>query len=568
MGMNVNAVNNGATNPLNETKKEVVNYNNMSADELCKRLAGKSNSSKKRHIRDDVKDELKKLYDNKEITEEKYEEAKKWNKKGNFVKEFFTGKKKDSTKIYNANIREDKLEAKKEEAKTQGLNIFSDKSKKILKKAGIENVEDFYKYAEEHRGSDYLYNYSAKHKQTGEVNSFKGDLRIGDDVSDKQVRQLLREGGYTVEKKYRPEALIRKGLIYGALAAPSCILDVDQLQDNKGLIATHQKQKVVVGKYITGAATIMGVLEAMHDEANRVENKAYDVREDLKYLENEKVATFDKFADHVDGTATEKNAKLLKSIGKHYVFNDKFDYKAFSNDAQTAAGKSGILNEEELMGWENGLINGKIKPQPTKVEEQRQAAPQPAAQQGTPAPTPCTVETYKDVDTVKDQTRCHTVQIGDNWTKVVMTRYGINYTDAKPIVDDLKAKYFEEHKDELIAKGIKSSKGAFFPKVGECLKLADIVKTASGKECKFQVDKNTVADKEVEKSNAVVMSSDAGNIFTKQKDAYYAYDKCADKLYKSYNESSLDSVKQGKYVVTGNKNLNELIAQKELVLKP
>ena len=65
------------------------------------------------------------------------------------------------------------------------------------------------------------------------------------------------------------------------------------------------------------------------------------------------------------------------------------------------------------------------------------------------------------------------------------------------------------------------------------------------------------------------MNSNSGNIFTKQQDAYYAYDKCDDKLYKAYKESDLDPVKDGKEVVKGdNKNLKQLKEEKELVMKP
>ena len=417
-------------------------------------LAGKSDAVKAKDMQKEVKAELKEQYDNGEITEEQYKQYKKYATRTNGFKRFFGKPENEANKLYRGNAADNNVD----KVRAEGPK-FSDEMQAKINVAGY-TVDELYEIYENNGGAaDGTVNYSWKKKQPGErdeiitkLNENKGGYEF--DMND--VKEIGRTLGYTVEKKVDGGKVVRdaaRGLLIGAPG----VVGIDNTATAVAGSATATSVQKVVLPIGAAVGLTTGAVASSITQAHRVEDRAIPTNVPAS------VKTYDEYAKYLDDNyATEKGAGIGKDIAKFYI--DKRDGKTLLLDqmnkdlAQAAGTVDAVgtpLNYEEALGLLSDLSSGK------KVVEQPKAK--------TPEKETCVIEVVsKPVrEKVVTPTDCYEVQKGDDWYRVVMGKYKPkSAADAKALVRYLKDAYYEENKEELNKLGIKSSKGAFFPKVG------------------------------------------------------------------------------------------------------
>lgn len=417
-------------------------------------LAGKSEAVKAKDMQKEVKAELKEQYDNGEITEEQYKQYKKYATRTNGFKRFFGKQENEANKLYRGNAADNNVD----KVRAEGPK-FSDKMQAKINVAGFTTDELYEIYENNGGAADGTVNYSWKKKQPGErdeiitkLNENKGGYEF--DMND--VKEIGRTLGYTVEKKVDGGKVVRdaaRGLLIGAPG----VVGIDNTATAFAGSATATSVQKVVLPIGAPVGLTTGAVASSITQAHRVEDRAIPTNVPAS------VKTYDEYAKYLDDNyATEKGAGIGKDIAKFYI--DKRDGKTLLLDqmnkdlAQAAGTVDAVgtpLNYEEALGLLSDLSSGK------KVVEQPKAK--------TPEKETCVIEVVsKPVqEKVVTPTDCYEVQKGDDWYRVVMGKYKPkSAADAKALVRYLKDAYYEENKEELNKLGIKSSKGAFFPKVG------------------------------------------------------------------------------------------------------
>ncbi len=417
-------------------------------------LAGKSEAVKAKDMQKEVKAELKEQYKNGEITEEQYKQYKQYATRTNGFKRFFGKQENEANKLYRGNAADNNVD----KVRAEGPK-FSDEMQAKINVAGY-TVDELYEIYENNGGAaDGTVNYSWKKKQPGErdeiltkLNENKGGYKF--DMKD--VKEIGKALGYTVEKKVDGGKVVRdaaRGLLIGAPG----VVGIDNTATAVAGSATATSVQKVVLPIGAAVGLTTGAVASSITQAHRVEDRAIPTNVPAS------VKTYDEYAKYLDDNyATEKGAGIGKDIAKFYI--DKRDGKTLLLDqmnkdlAQAAGTVDAVgtpLNYEEALGLLSDLSSGK------KVVEQPKAE--------TPEKETCVIEVVsKPVrEKVVTPTDCYEVQKGDDWYRVVMGKYKPkSAADAKALVRYLKDAYYEENKEELNKLGIKSSKGAFFPKVG------------------------------------------------------------------------------------------------------
>lgn len=443
-------------------------------------LAGKSDAVKAKDMQKDVKDVLKEQYKNGEITEEQYKQYKQYATRTNGFKRFFGKQENEANKLYRGNAADNNVD----KVRAEGPK-FSDEMQAKINVAGFTTDELYEIYENNGGAADGTINYSWKKKQPGErdeiltkLNENKGGYEF--DMND--VKEIGRTLGYTVEKKVDGGKVVRdaaRGLLIGAPG----VVGIDNTATAVAGSATATSVQKVVLPIGAAVGLTTGAVASSITQAHRVEDRAIPTNVPAS------VKTYDEYAKYLDDNyATEKGAGIGKDIAKFYI--DKRDGKTLLLDqmnkdlAQAAGTVDAVgtpLNYEEALGLLSDLSSGK------KVVEQPKAK--------TPEKETCVIEVVsKPVrEKVVTPTDCYEVQKGDDWYRVVMGKYKPkSAADAKALVRYLKDAYYEENKEELNKLGIKSSKGAFFPKVGAELSVPSEI-TINGTKYEYDTTAKVIA---------------------------------------------------------------------------
>ena len=182
--------------------------------------------------------------------------------------------------------------------------------------------------------------------------------------------------------------------------------------------------------------------------------------------------------------------------------------KDLSKAAGTVDGVQTPLNYEEALA----LLGDLQTREPLKEPEQKPVI----QQQEEPVNCELIVEDHPYERQEADPTDCYTVKKGDNWYSVVKGKYQPKTeADAKALVRYLKDAYYEENKEELNKLGITSSRGGFFPKVGEELCIPSTITLQNGNTYNYQKEGNVKAGTVVKNNN--VSYSTASNPFYRMK---------------------------------------------------
>lgn len=464
------------------------------AEKLVMGLAGSSDAIKSRKVKNDVKDDLKELYENGEIDKDLYKEAKKYCNEHKFLGIRF-GKKKDSSAVFSAQANENHLE----KVRTEGPE-FSKRMQKKLDEAHI-TVADIYAIGDRHVGSDYEFNYSNTKKQPGEIDAARGDFNTNTgnvEFSKKDVRKIMKQAGYEVEKPINWGHVTRDALTGGVASAPLGLISATQkvnVLKNGVEVAVNQTLKT---PFLGAIGIPVGAAISIGTQYRRVEDEV--MKTDLP----EGYSNIEDFKKYAEGNCTEKGAVIMGKIADMFTDKDgKIDKEAYEKAVKEAAGGNDHLNYNEAVALYSNLVNNKPEPQ----QEEPEPAPQPVKET-------CEITTgsyEKEVETVAP-TDCYTVKAGDNWFAVAKAKYNATDAEASKIARQLKDEYFEANKEELIKKGIKNSRGAFFPKVGEELCLPSTL-TLGDKEFKYNQDAKVKSGK-VSKDYKGATINGSGNIFT------------------------------------------------------
>ncbi len=512
------------------------------AEELAIRLSGESDATKKGGVRSDVKNDLKEMYKNGEIDKELYKEAKKYSGKGNIFGRIF-GKKKDSTTVFAAQATENKIE----KIKTEGPD-FGKKLQKKIDAAGLTN-EELYDIMERNVGSDNTVSYSWKKRQPGEADAIKAELNsekyngTETEFSKKEGKKIAKELGYNVEKAVNGGKVARDAALGAAAGAPLGFVNITQtVNPSGGAITGTISQSVKVGPFGAIAGAVIGGTASAITQATRVEKKVAE-----KVLP-ENVKTYNDYAEYMDNYGTEKGADIMKKISKFYVGQDgqTLDKKAMESDLQRAAGEGSVLNYEEAVALHGELVK-KPKEEPIKEEPIKEETPEKCQITETD-------ETH-DVE-VPLATDCYTVKKGDNWDALVRGKYAPKTNeDRKALIRFLKDAAFEDmKKNGTLPAGVKSSRDAFFPKVGEELCIPSEI-TVNGNTYEYKQDGKVQAGVVSGKARTYVYNQ-ASNPFTKQdKETTYGYEtSCGDSvsgLDKNTRDQKVkELVSSGKYELT------------------
>ena len=464
------------------------------AEKLVMGLAGSSDAIKSRKVKNDVKDDLKELYENGEIDKDLYKEAKKYCNEHKFLGIRF-GKKKDSSAVFSAQANENHLE----KVRTEGPE-FSKRMQKKLDEAHI-TVADIYAIGDRHVGSDYEFNYSNTKKQPGEIDAARGDFNTNTgnvEFSKKDVRKIMKQAGYEVEKPINWGHVTRDALTGGVASAPLGLISASQnvnVLKNGVEVTVNQTLKT---PFLGAIGIPVGAAISIGTQYRRVEDEV--MKTDLP----EGYSNIEDFKKYAEGNCTEKGAVIMGKIADMFTDKDgKIDKEAYEKAVKEAAGGNDHLNYNEAVALYSNLVNNKPEPQ----QEESEPAPQPVKET-------CEITTgsyEKEVETVAP-TDCYTVKAGDNWFAVAKAKYNATDAEASKIARQLKDEYFEANKEELIKKGIKNSRGAFFPKVGEELCLPSTL-TLGDKEFKYNQDAKVTGGK-VSKDYKGATINGSGNIFT------------------------------------------------------
>lgn len=497
-------------------------------------LAGKSEAVKAKEMQKDVKDVLKEQYDNGEITKEQYDAYKKYASGKNGFVRFFGVKENEANKLYKGNSADNNVDKVRKEGPK-----FSDEMQAKINVSGY-TVDELYEIYENNGGAaDGTINYSWKKKQPGErdeiltkLNENKGEYKF--DMKD--VKEIGKALGYNVEKAVDAGKVVRDGLAGGIVGSATLAKQTQNLFYN-GTIQATQKQIAGIAGPVLGVAT--GVTASVLTQKHRVEDRAIptNVPEDVK--------TYEDYTKYVDTYATEKGAGIGKDIAKFYI--DKRDGKTLlleqmNKDLAKAAGTVDAvgtpLNYEEALGLLSELSSGK------KVVEQ----PKPVEFKKTPEKETCFIEVKANQVKEKEAvpTDCYTVKYGDDWYRVVMGKYQPKSpADAKALVRYLKDAYYEENKEDLNKLGIKSSKGAFFPKVGAELYIPSEI-TINGTKYEYLQDGKVNAGNKF--GNTVTYNAEENPFYRIENKTKYDVSTCNGKVAEHIEESqvqpTIDNIKK------------------------
>lgn len=484
-------------------------------------VAGKAKGTSIGDVKDEVKDALKTKLENKEITQEEYDKAKKYSKTGTWIGRFFGKKEKESRQMFQTREYQNKLV----ETKNEGPK-FSAKLQAKMNLAGI-STDQVYEIGKENGGGQILedgrvngdatINYSYKKKQPGEMDAVQtafNNNESGVKFSKRETNKIMKQAGYHVEKKINWGKAIETGV---KTAAPVSPLEFGKISasaagnavanvGSAGNTAANATASVVVksGGILTGAAFLAGTGVSAYNQAHRVEDRAIPTNVP------EGVTTYEQYAKYLDDNySTTKGAALGKDIAKQFVKDGKLDVEGLNNALKTTAGTiastSTPLNKREGYGLLMSEASKEKKAEPKKVVPY------------TPVIEPQDCEVVVEQKEVKETkavpTDCYKVKSGDNWYAVAKAKYGASDADAVLIARQLKDKYFEANKEELAKVGIKTSKGAFFAKVGEELCVPSTV-TINGKKYTYNTEAKVTAGT-LDKNYKGATIEGNGNLFTK-----------------------------------------------------
>lgn len=472
--MTAGTVTNSVVTNKDELKAKIAEANKKKdAEMLYMLLSNASDETKSKSLRKDVRDELKDLKKAGLIDEDVYKDARKMTR-NTWLRQLF-GKKKDSQVQFKNQARFNKIE----ETRKNGPE-FSKDIKEKLADAKIK-AEDLYavwdKYGSSGNTSDNFVNYSYRGKQTGQpgelhemqahFNQIAKNNGSNVEFSAKETKEILKDMGIDVEETIRPGKVIKDAAIGAVVASPLGFVKMTQSQNSaSSLVNATQDQtlKIAGAGPIFGGA--IGAAYGIAKEFFRTEPKVAD-----KTI-GDNIQTYEDYANYMDTYGTKKGAALMKNIAKYYDFESGFDKKGFEKAMHEAASEDSVLNYQEAFALYTALKTGEVVPQPPKAKEPEKA-PETRVIKET-CEIEKTTETKENIVAV--ETKCHTVQKGENWYEVAKAKYGATGNDLNEIVAELKKAYYEANKEELNKKGINSPKGAFFPAVGEELCLPETIK--------------------------------------------------------------------------------------------
>lgn len=472
--MTAGTVTNSVVTNKDELKAKIAEANKKKdAEMLYMLLSNASDETKSKSLRKDVRDELKDLKKAGLIDEDVYKDARKMTK-NTWLRQLF-GKKKDSQVQFKNQARFNKIE----ETRKNGPE-FSKDIKEKLADAKIK-AEDLYavwdKYGSSGNTSDNFVNYSYRGKQTGQpgelhemqahFNQIAKNNGSNVEFSAKETKEILKDMGIDIEETIRPGKVIKDAAIGAAVASPLGFVKMTQSQNSASSLVNATQDQTLK---IAGAAPIVGgaigTAYGIAKEFFRTEPKVAD-----KTI-GDNIQTYDDYANYMDTYGTKKGATLMKNIAKYYDFESGFDKKGLEKAMHEAASEDSVLNYEEAFALYTALKTGEIVPEQPKAKEPEKT-PETRVIKET-CEIEKTTETKENIVAV--ESKCHTVQKGENWYEVAKAKYGATGNDLNEIVAELKKAYYEANKEELNKKGINSPKGAFFPAVGEELCLPETIK--------------------------------------------------------------------------------------------
>lgn len=464
-------------------------------------------------VRAFVREGLKAEYEAGNLTKEQYDAARKYGetKKGtHFFKSIWrgiTGGQKESSVVYQSVGQNNNVAQVRNNEKGPQ---YDEKLQKKLDAAGITD-ELIYQIGDNLVGAEAVVSYSNKKIQAGEAEFIADELdkyarRNGstERFTAKEAREIMKGAGYGIEKKVDAKKVVRDMVIPTSLGAAAGVpmAQIDVLQDqnvniNYGdfgasdKIEQSQALKAVPWAPVVTAAVAAGLsaLNSVKEQLTRVEDKAIPVQIDSD------IKTIGDYVEFVKDSKTfpTKQAKAMAmKIAAYYTTDDGTLLKDQLLDAYRHAGGSAgdgdnnrdasVLNHREAIALLTKLESGEIK-----VKK-----PEPV---DTPTSTVAPKENHyvnlqTEIEETTEPTDCYKVKSGDDWATVIRNVYNVSdWNDINYLVRQVKDKYFEENKEELTKKGITSSTGAFFPKVGADLCLPCTIK---GKDQEYKL--NTKVD--------------------------------------------------------------------------
>lgn len=484
-------------------------------------VAGKAEGTSIGKVKDSVKDGLKAKLDNKEITQDEYDNAKKYSKTGTWIGRFFGKQEKESRQMFDAKSNRNNVD----QTKANGP-VYDAKLQAKLNMAGI-TTEQVYELLDNNGGAaDGEINYSYKKKQPGEqhatltkFNQIAKEKGLGDGFfSKKETNKIADESGYEVGKSWYLGKAVEAGVKTAAPVSPiefgkisaSAVGNAAANVGSAGSTAANATASVLVksGGILTGAAFLTGAGVSIYNQTHRVEDRA--IPTDVP----KGVTTYEQYTNYLqDNYSTASNAQLGKDLAKQFTKDGKLDVDGLNAALKKAAGTvdstSTPLNKKEVLGALMNAASQEKKAEPVKEEK---VAPAPVV---VAEPQDCAVKVKEEqvTETKAVPTDCYKVKSGDNWYAVAKAKYGASDADAVVIARKLKDQYFEANKETLTKVGINSSKGAFFAKVGDELCVPTEV-NINGKTYTYNADAAVQAG-EVSKDYKGATVKGNGNIFTK-----------------------------------------------------
>lgn len=431
-------------------------------------------------IKRDVREELKGQFDNGDISQTEYNRGIKFTKTGSYPARFIGVKETEfrgaaRTQKYRNNLAEVKAEGPKFDTKLQAK----------MDLAGI-TADQVYEIADRNGGdADATINYSYKKVQPGEKDAILAEFNAnekGVKFTKQEVNKILKQAGYNVEHAVEADQLV-EDIARGALiGAPGSYITAGQSQVTNvagSLVGAtiEQGQKLTaigIGPAI-GAASAAIVSPIV--QGTRVEDRAVPTNVP------EGITTLEQYSDYLNDYSTKEGASLGKAIARHFTdvngnINVEAMNKALSRAAGTDKSTSTPLNYEEAKALLMELASAPDVPELPEVEipeEELKFADYVLTKTSTTKEVPVDTECYK-------------VQSGDNWFEVAKAKYDVSDAEASKIARHIKETAFNKMKAEgTLPAGVKSSRDAFFVKVGEELCLPKEI-TLDGKTYKYHKD--------------------------------------------------------------------------------
>ena len=479
--------------------------------------------------------ELKQRYDNKEITEEEYKQLRKENKKEykdykkenkttNGFQRFFGKKETAADRMHSVGAKQATLETTRE-FMTSGKEgaVESRINPALMGKlnaAGYdttpESMNQLYEIYDNNSGTDATVNYSYKKKQPGERDELLARLNRNlpegaEPFTMSDVKELGRALGYNVEKA------VDAGKVFtdiGRTSPLSVAGGFANLSAKSTAVAGTERAissaTVPLGAAIAPAVAGLTAGVSAYKQYHRVEDRAIPTN-----VPESAQGSLEEYNKYLDDYATPEGARLGKAIASHYVnpYTQEFDFtqlnEALSSASGTVDGTGTPCNYEEAEALLTGLESGKIKPRFTEPE------PEPDPVQPVYQVTNTPVE-----DTREIETHDYTVKAWDNWSTVLSKKY--TCADPKKVIRYFKDKYFNEMTpEEREAKGIKSSRDAFFFPVGYTWKLPDYIEI-DGERCYYQ--DNAVPQNRRSRGSVSTINNGATFNETYQRDSWNGFD--------------------------------------------